>query len=106
MKAAGLNRDGKPKLRFHDFRHGFASLLIAQGENVVWISRQLGHASPTTTLNVYAHVFAGEEHAERMRDRMEETFGAILSGGRGTSGEHNAPCPRVPVSLAPSADPA
>jgi UDP-glucose 4-epimerase len=37
-EAAGLNHDGQPKLRFHDLRHGFASALIAQGENVVWIA--------------------------------------------------------------------
>jgi integrase len=81
-EAAGLNRDGEPKLRFHDLRHGFASMLIAQGGNVAWIAHQLGHASPTTTLNVYAHVFAGEEHAARQRDRLEESFGSILDLSR------------------------
>ena len=30
--------------------------LIAQGENIKYIQAQLGHASPTITLNVYAHL--------------------------------------------------
>ena len=51
LKAAGL-----PKIRFHDLRHTFASLLIDQGENIKYIQSQLGHSSPTVTLNVYAHL--------------------------------------------------
>ncbi len=45
VKAAGLDQPGKPRLRFHDLRHTYASLLIAQGVNVAFASRQLGHAS-------------------------------------------------------------
>ena len=45
-----------PKIRFHDLRHTYASLLIEQGENLKYIQSQLGHSSPTVTLNVYAHL--------------------------------------------------
>lgn len=45
-----------PKIRFHDLRHTYASLLIEQGENIKYISSQLGHTNPTTTLNIYAHL--------------------------------------------------
>jgi integrase len=45
-----------PRIRFHDLRHTYASLLIEQGENIKYISSQLGHSNPTTTLNVYAHL--------------------------------------------------
>ena len=96
-QTAGLNGTGGPKLRFHDLRHAYASLLIDQGEQIVWISRQLGHASPAITLSVYAGLFAREEHAARMRSRMEASFGSILDG-RGTSGEQNASAPGVPES--------
>jgi hypothetical protein len=41
------------RLSLHSLRHGSASLLIAQGLNVVFVSRQLGHASPAITLEVY-----------------------------------------------------
>lgn len=43
-----LDGAGLEKIRFHDLRHTFASLLISQGENVVWVSRQLGHKKTTS----------------------------------------------------------
>ncbi len=51
-----LKRAGAPRIRFHDLRHTYASLMIAQGENIKYIQNQLGHSSPTVTLNVYAHL--------------------------------------------------
>jgi hypothetical protein len=45
VKAAGLQAPGK--LTPHSLRHGFASLLIAKGLNVVFLSRRLG--TPTRT---------------------------------------------------------
>ena len=45
-----------PKMRFHDLRHTKASIMIEQGENLKYIQSQLGHSSPTVTLNVYAHL--------------------------------------------------
>ena len=75
---AGLNPSGIPKLRFHDLRHTFASLLIAEGANVVFVSRQLGHASPDITLRVYAHLFDRVEHAASTRDALEAGFGGLL----------------------------
>jgi integrase len=44
------------KIRFHDLRHTYASLMLSQGENLKYIQSQLGHSSPTVTLNVYAHL--------------------------------------------------
>lgn len=64
MERAKLDGDERPKLRFHDLRHTFASLLVAESLNVVFVSRQLGHASPDITLRVYAHLFDGAEHAQ------------------------------------------
>ncbi|MCZ6848652.1 MAG: site-specific integrase [Alphaproteobacteria bacterium] len=46
-----------PKVTFHALRHSHASALIAAGLDVVSVSRRLGHANPTITLSVYAHVF-------------------------------------------------
>jgi integrase len=71
---AGLNRDGQPRLRFHDLRHTYASLLIAQGLNVVFVSRQLGHAFPSFTLNTYGGVFDRVEHARRAVEGLEVVF--------------------------------
>ena len=46
-------------LRFHDLRHTCASLLIAQGAHPKIIQERLGHASITTTMNRYGHLFEG-----------------------------------------------
>jgi integrase len=40
LKQAGLRR-----IRFHDLRHTFATLLIDQSESPKYIQAQLGHAS-------------------------------------------------------------
>lgn len=78
VTTAGLGDADRPRLRFHDLRHTFASLLIAQGMNVVFVWRQLGHASPDITLRVYAHLFDKAEHADRASARMEAEFARIL----------------------------
>ena len=49
--------EGIPSVKFHCLRHTHASALIAAGLDVVKVSKRLGHASPTITLNVYAHLF-------------------------------------------------
>jgi integrase len=79
VRKGGLNEGGAPRLRFHDLRHTFASLLIAQGLNVVFISRQLGHASPSITLDVYGGLFDRAEHARRAIEGLEAAFGGALS---------------------------
>jgi len=38
-----------------DLRHSFASLLLHEGRNVIYVARQLGHG-PRLTLTVYGHV--------------------------------------------------
>jgi len=51
-----LKKAGVGRIRFHDMRHTYASLLIEQGENIKYIQNQLGHSSPSVTLDVYAHL--------------------------------------------------
>ncbi len=75
---AGIDRPGEPRLRFHDLRHTFAALLISEGLNIVYVSRQLGHATPAFTLNVYSHLFDRAEHAQRASRALEEGFGSVL----------------------------
>jgi len=48
-----------PRIRVHDLRHTHATLLLAAGIPVHVVSERLGHASPTITLDVYAHVLQG-----------------------------------------------
>jgi Phage integrase family len=51
-----LKRARLPQIRFHDLRNTFASLLIANGAHVKFISEQLGHASSQITLDRYGHL--------------------------------------------------
>jgi len=51
-------RIGMPQLTFHGLRHTHASQLIASGRvDIVTISNRLGHAKPSVTLAIYAHMF-------------------------------------------------
>lgn len=51
-----LRRAGLPRIRFHNLRHTYASLLIAQGEHPKYIQSQLGHSSIQVTMDVYGHL--------------------------------------------------
>ncbi|WNM25650.1 tyrosine-type recombinase/integrase [Demequina capsici] len=51
--------------RFHDLRHYFASLLIQAGCDVKIVQTRLRHASATTTLNTYAHMWPDTEESTR-----------------------------------------
>ncbi len=50
-----LKRAGLPAIRFHDLRHTAASLMLANGEPLVTVSKILGHSSPAVTATIYAH---------------------------------------------------
>ncbi len=47
---------GISKVRFHDLRHTYASLLLEKDMNVKYIQRQMGHSSFEITMNTYAHL--------------------------------------------------
>ncbi len=64
---------GEP-LRFHDLRHTHVALLIDQGEHPKAIQTRLGHASITTTMDRYGHLFEGTDQAVAAR------LDAVLTG--------------------------
>ena len=47
---------GLRKIRFHDLRHTFASILLSNDEPLIKVSRFLGHSDISTTANIYAHL--------------------------------------------------
>jgi hypothetical protein len=65
LKRAGITASGH--LSLHSLRHGYASLLIAHGLDVMFVSRQLGHANPSITLTTYAHLWNRADHAASHR---------------------------------------
>jgi integrase len=71
----GLKDAKISRIRFHDLRHTYASLLLQQGENIKYIQSQLGHSSPTVTLNVYSHLMKKEN--QEAACRLEETVFAV-----------------------------
>ena len=54
-------RHGLRHINPHAFRHSVASILIANGTDVVTVSKQLGHTKPGTTDNFYAHLIEEEK---------------------------------------------
>jgi integrase len=61
VKRANTTAPGR--LSLHSLRHGYASNLISNRLNVVFVSRQLGHANPNVTLSTYAHLWGQADHA-------------------------------------------
>lgn len=45
-------------------RHSFASMMVSNGEDIIWISKMLGHSTPRITLDVYSK-FVQEQNKER-----------------------------------------
>ena len=57
-----------PHINPHAFRHTAASLLIAEGTDIVTVAAQLGHAQTSTTTDIYAHAI------EKAKARASETI--------------------------------
>jgi integrase len=59
---------GRPKIRLHDLRHGYATLALKAGVHPKIISERLGHATINVTLGLYSHVSPAIERdvAERL----------------------------------------
>ncbi len=62
---SGIAKDaGLPKgTHFHSLRHTHATWLLSSGVDVKTVAERLGHASPSTTLGIYAHVLPGRDQA-------------------------------------------
>lgn len=41
--------------------------MLSEGARIDLVSKMLGHASPSVTLNIYAHLIPGDEDAAVMR---------------------------------------
>ncbi len=50
-----LKKAKLPKIRVHDIRHTYASLLLQAGAPIHYVKEQMGHSSITTTVDLYGH---------------------------------------------------
>jgi integrase len=68
-----LAKAGLRRLRFHDLRHTYASLLIQNGESLAYVRDQLGHASIQLTVDTYGHLVPGanRQAVDRLDDATE-----------------------------------
>ncbi|BBO74445.1 hypothetical protein DSCW_18620 [Desulfosarcina widdelii] len=62
------------KIRVHDIRHTYASLLIQAGESLAYVRDQLGHHSISVTVDIYGHLTPGGNKAavDRLDDSTPE----------------------------------
>ena len=51
-----LKKIGMKRIRFHDLRHTFASILLNNNKPLIEVSNFLGHSDLATTANIYAHL--------------------------------------------------
>jgi integrase len=65
-----LDKAGLRRVRIHDLRHTYASLLIQQGESLAYIRDQLGHHSIQVTVDIYGHLVPGGNKAAV--DRLDD----------------------------------
>ena len=75
-----LRRAKLRKIRFHDLRHTYASLLIDQCEQPKYIQAQMGHASISITMDVYGHLMkdVNSEAPLKLEKAVFEKNGDIL----------------------------
>jgi integrase len=65
-----LEKAGLRRVRFHDLRHTFASLLIARNESPKKIQALLGHHSIQVTMDIYGHLYT--EGGRRVVDSLDD----------------------------------
>ncbi|MDE2305213.1 MAG: site-specific integrase [Gammaproteobacteria bacterium] len=71
-----LKRAGIRRIRFHDLRHTYASLMISNGEDIVRVSRLMGHANASFTFNTYCHMLP------RKRDPVGDRLASLVFGNK------------------------
>ena len=73
-----LGADALPECRLHDLRHAHATALLLARVPLHVVSARLGHANPSITLRVYAHVMPGNQREAAL------AWGRLLREASGT----------------------
>lgn len=69
------SRAGAPDITWHQLRHFHASVALQHKQNVVTVSRRLGHSNPNITLGTYSHVLTASQ-----QEVADTVAGAIAEG--------------------------
>ena len=74
QKAQSESLEELPHIPLHGLRHSCATLLNYLQVNIVDISKYLGHANCSTTMNIYAHSFEAQRQAasDKLNNFMQE----------------------------------
>jgi integrase len=72
-----LEKAGLRRIRIHDLRHGFASLLIQNGESLAYVRDQLGHSSIQITVDTYGHLVPGSNR--QAVAKLDDTFSPLTA---------------------------
>jgi len=72
-----LAKTGLRHIRIHDLRHTYASMLLQNGESLVYVKDQLGHSSIQITVDIYGHLVPGanRQAVARLDDYVPTTYG-------------------------------
>jgi integrase len=84
-----VERAGLKGTRFHDLRHFFASMLIAQGETAKYVCDQMGHSSIQVTFDTYGHLFPQSRREAAAKLQAAMSRGKDKANGGGLVAVHN-----------------
>ncbi len=97
-------RVGHEAMTVRSLRHFHASVTLQAGQNIVVVSKRLGHASVSITSDIYAHALPGwqrqaaDAFAEAMDPSVRYTAATLAPPGRERlSADQNADIPDIPV---------
>ena len=71
-KDEAIKKAGVKRIHIHDFRHSHASNLIANGVNIVAVSKRLGHTNVAMTLEIYTHLL--QKNDDELLNDLESNF--------------------------------
>lgn len=71
-----IKKNNLKKVTLHSLRHTNATIMIAEGVDVCTVSKRLGHANTSTTLNVYAHALKSRD--SEAAEKIEMALSKII----------------------------
>ena len=86
-----IRQAGIPDANFHSLRHTFATRSLEQGMDVVTLSRLLGHANPSITLDKYGHAL--DDHKRDSVAKLGVIYSARLPQKEATLAPQETPAP-------------